>query len=175
MSTYSRLFTTFLMFLLFSLQSSAFAMSKSSSKHSQKQWHLQQLADQAAQKYGLNTHLFRALVKHESTWRPRVVSSRGAVGLTQLLPATAKATCGLSARDLYEPEKNLDCGAKYLTQQIQRFGSVKLGLCAYNAGPPIVKRLGRCPRIRVTQKYVRKITGEWRKGVWGPLLTQLTP
>lgn len=137
------------------------------------QHHLQRLADAAAEKHHLHPALFRAVVKHESTWRPRVVSHRGAVGLTQLLPATAKAICGLSRQELFDAKKNLECGAKYLSKQVKRFGSVKLALCAYNAGPPIVKRLGRCPRIRVTQKYVRKITTEWREDVWGGLLKSI--
>jgi len=144
-----------------------------SSSHKLNKYELQRLADSVAEKHNLHPSLFRAVVKHESTWRPHIVSNRGAIGLTQLLPATAKATCGLSMKDLYNPEKNLNCGAKYLSSQIKHFGSVKLALCAYNAGPPIVKRLGRCPRIRVTQKYVRKVTAEWRENVWGELLKSI--
>ncbi len=118
---------------------------------------LRDLADQAAKRYGIDHHLFRALIQHESTWRPHVVSSRGAVGLAQIMPNTAKAECGLNRKDLLDPELNLNCGARYLAKQIERFGSVKQALCAFNAGPNITARLGRCPNYRVTLRYVEKI------------------
>jgi len=123
--------------------------------------HLQQLADAAAQKHGLDKHLFRALIHQESTWRPRVVSSAGAVGLTQLIPSTARGICGLARHKLKEPEPNLDCGARYLAQQIRRFGEVKLALCAFNAGPTKVAKYGRCPNYRQTRAYVKKIMHHW--------------
>jgi soluble lytic murein transglycosylase-like protein len=114
-------------------------------------------ADQAAKRYGLDQDLFRALIEHESTWKANAVSPMGAIGLTQMMPATARAECGLSVEELHDPQKNLDCGARYLSKQIERFGSVKQALCAFNAGPNLTARLGRCPNIKVTRRYVEKI------------------
>lgn len=128
---------------------------------------LEKLADKAATKYGLNTHLFRALITHESRWNPNAVSSQNAIGLTQMQPPTADEFCDLEENDLFDPEKNLDCGAKYFSVQLKNFGSVELALCAYNAGPNRVKRLGKCPAdYSVTQEYIRTVTETWRETLW---------
>jgi soluble lytic murein transglycosylase-like protein len=129
---------------------------------------LEKLADKAAVKYGLNTHLFRALVTHESRWNPEAVSSQNAIGLTQIQAPTAEEFCDLEANDLFDPEKNLDCGAKYFSIQLKTFGTVELALCAYNAGPNRVKRLGnKCPAdYSVTQKYIRTVKETWRETLW---------
>ena len=118
---------------------------------------LEQKASLAARRHGLEPGLFRALIAQESAWNPSAVSAKGATGLTQLMPATAREHCGLSPSDLPDPEKNLDCGARYLAAQLARFSSVELALAAYNAGPERVARLGRVPRIPETQHYVRQI------------------
>ena len=123
---------------------------------------LRSLADQAATTHGIDPYLLHALVHQESRWKPNAVSPGGAVGLTQLRPSTAKAICGLSRQELKNPEKNLHCGAMYLAQQIKRFGEVKKALCAYNAGPTITAKLGRCPNYRITRNYVRNIMNHWR-------------
>lgn len=123
---------------------------------------LKHLADKAAKAHGLDPYLFRALVYQESKWKPHAVSPDGAVGLTQLKPQTAKAICGLNYSDLKKPEKNLQCGAKYLAQQMKRFDhNVERALCAYNAGPTITAKLGRCPNYRITRNYVKNILGRW--------------
>lgn len=141
-----------------------------SEKISKRQRKLQKLADQAAHKHGLDPYLFRALITQESAWFPKIVSSRGAIGLTQLMPSTAKAVCGVKNRQaLFNPATNLDCGAKFLAQLIERFDGVKKGLCAYNAGPSRIQRLGRCPNFRVTRAYVRKIMTAWADQVYEPL------
>ncbi|MEM7020422.1 MAG: lytic transglycosylase domain-containing protein [Pseudomonadota bacterium] len=119
------------------------------------------MADRAALRHGVDPMLFRALVNQESQWNPSAVSPKGAAGLTQLMPATAKEACGLDANDRFDPEKNLDCGALYLSQQIRRFESVHLALAAYNSGPTRVAKLGRIPRIPETQNYVSKIMTTW--------------
>ncbi|OUD15551.1 lytic transglycosylase domain-containing protein [Thioflexithrix psekupsensis] len=123
---------------------------------------LKQLADRAAKTHGIDPHLFRSLIHQESRWKPQAVSPDGAVGLTQLKPETAKATCGLNFSELKNPEKNLNCGAKYLSQQLDRFNNdVERALCAFNAGPNITARLGRCPNYPVTRHYVKTIMGLW--------------
>jgi len=118
---------------------------------------LQQKADFYAEKYGIEKKLFRALIKQESRWNPRATSHVGASGLTQLMPATAKESCRLSKSKIYEVDLNLNCGAKYFSQQLKRFGRVDLALAAYNSGPERVARLGRIPRISETQHYVKTI------------------
>lgn len=119
------------------------------------------LADVAALRHGIDPNLFRALISQESAWNPNALSHRGAGGLTQLMPLTAKHECGLSFAERFEPAKNLDCGAYYLAKQLQRFGNVQLALCAYNAGPGKVNELGRCPQFRETQDYVARIMANW--------------
>jgi len=118
---------------------------------------LVRLADQKAEKYSIDKRLFRALITQESAWNPWAVSSVGAAGLTQLMPETAKSVCNLDYFERFHPRRNLDCGARYLSAQLQRFKSIQLALAAYNAGPTRVARLGRIPRIPETQAYVANI------------------
>ncbi len=119
------------------------------------------LAERAAERHGVDRHLFNAVIQQESRWNTKAVSPDGAVGLTQLQPNTAKSFCGLEKEDLIDPEKNLFCGAKYLAEQIRRFGSVETGLCAFNAGPSVTARLGRCPNYGITRYYVKAILAYW--------------
>lgn len=125
---------------------------------------LESKADHYAVKHSIDPPLFRALITQESAWNPQAVSSVGAAGLTQLMPDTAAGECGLSADDRFDPDKNLDCGAYYLAQQLRRFGAVDLALAAYNAGPERVAKLGRIPRIKETQDYVSRIMANWQEG-----------
>lgn len=124
---------------------------------------LQQRAAFYAKKYEIDTLLFHALITQESHWNPWAYSSAGAAGLTQLMPETAKSVCGLSTKERFQSEKNLDCGAKYFAQQLRRFKSVKLALAAYNAGPTRVAKLGRIPRIPETQHYVKRVFTHWQQ------------
>jgi soluble lytic murein transglycosylase-like protein len=73
------------------------------------------------------------------------------------MPATAREECGLSRNELKNPQDNLACAAHYLAKNIKRFNDIRLGLCAYNAGPGAIKN-GRCPSYKETRNYVRKIT-----------------
>ncbi len=106
---------------------------------------------------GIDGRLLAALVWSESSFRPSAVSRVGAAGLSQLMPATAREL-GLrvdgSVDERFDPERNLNAGARYLRQQIVRFGSVELGLAAYNAGPGNVSRYGGIPPFAETQFYV---------------------
>lgn len=117
---------------------------------------LRELANQAADESGIDRDLFAALIEAESAWNPNAVSPVGAKGLTQLMPGTALA---LGVTDPFDPMQNLRGGARYLRQQIDRFGSIELALAAYNAGPGAVKKYGGIPPFPETQNYVRKILG----------------
>ncbi len=129
---------------------------------------LKKLADKAAIEHGVNPYLFRALITHESHWNARAVSPQNAIGLAQIQPATAGEICGLEAEELFDAEKNLDCGAQYFSELLEQFGTADLALCAYNAGPNRVKRNGgKCPAdYRVTQEYVQTVTETWRETLW---------
>jgi len=121
---------------------------------------LAHLADAAALRYGIEPKLFRALIYSESAWQVDAVSAKGAIGLAQLLPTTARSECGLQREELTEPKKNLACGARYLAKQIKKFGLPK-ALCAYNAGPKLISRLGTCPDYPETQRYVNRVMNRW--------------
>jgi soluble lytic murein transglycosylase-like protein len=108
----------------------------------------------AAARHGLEPELLGALVWTESGFDPQARSGAGAIGLGQLMPGTA-AELGV---DPYDPVQNLDGAARYLRQQIDRFGDVRLALAAYNAGPSRVASAGGVPAITETQNYVERVT-----------------
>jgi soluble lytic murein transglycosylase-like protein len=109
----------------------------------------------AARRHGIPEDLFLRLVQTESGWDPQAVSPKGAVGLAQLMPGTA-AMLGVAIDD---PRQNLDGGARYLRMMHDRFGSWRLALAAYNAGPEAVARHGGVPPYAETISYVKAILG----------------
>ncbi|MQY41334.1 transglycosylase SLT domain-containing protein [Epibacterium sp. SM1969] len=113
------------------------------------------VARSVARKHGVPEELFLRLVQQESNWNPRARSHKGALGLAQLMPATA-AVLGV---DPTKPRENLEGGARYLAQQFRKFGSWRLALAAYNAGPGAVEKYGGVPPYKETKDYVRKILG----------------
>ena len=118
------------------------------------------LASQIAVEEDLDPDLFGALVNQESGYNPKAISKAGAIGLTQLMPATAK---GLGV-DPHDPIQNLRDGARYLKTQLNEFKDPALALAAYNAGPGAVKKAGGIPNFRETQNYVKNIMGKVKIG-----------
>lgn len=113
------------------------------------------MARAAARKHGIPEDLFLRLVMQESRFNPKAKSNKGAIGLAQLMPGTARRL----GVDPHDPKQNLDGGARYLKQQYKAFGSWRLALAAYNAGPGAVKKHGGVPPYRETRNYVKKIWG----------------
>jgi len=114
-----------------------------------------QMAQEAAQRHRVPVSLFMRLVKQESNWKAKARSHKGAIGLAQLMPGTARVL-GVNP---YDPKQNLEGGARYLSQQYRKFKDWRLALAAYNAGPGAVEKYGGIPPYRETQNYVRKIMG----------------
>jgi len=97
--------------------------------------------------------LFRANIEVESAYRQDAISSAGAIGLGQLMPATAR-DLGVDPRD---PLQNLDGSARYLAMMLERFGDPRLALAAYNAGPDAVRQYGGIPPYRETQNHLARV------------------
>lgn len=114
-----------------------------------------ELARAAARRHDLPEDLFLRLVHQESRWNPDAVSSKGALGLAQLMPDTAR----LLGVDPLDPAQNLDGGARYLRMMFDRFGDWELALAAYNAGPGAVDAHGGIPPFAETRQYVQIILG----------------
>ncbi|MEK8016019.1 MAG: lytic transglycosylase domain-containing protein [Candidatus Parabeggiatoa sp.] len=126
---------------------------------------LRQLAREAASRYEVDVGLIFALIQQESGWQDQVVSHAGARGVMQIMPATGQSACRLKKKQLFDAAKNIDCGVRYFSKQLNRFQSEKLALCAYNAGPGRAKKgLTRCNRITETRKYMRNIMAIWGGG-----------
>ena len=113
------------------------------------------MARDAARRHGVPEDLFLKLVQQESGFNPKARSHKGALGLAQLMPETAR----LLRVDPMDPYQNLDGGARYLMQQYRAFGNWRLALAAYNAGPGAVQKHGGVPPFRETQNYVKVIWG----------------
>lgn len=112
-------------------------------------------AKAAAAEYDIPEDLFLRLIQRESGWNPGAVSHKGATGLAQLMPGTAD----LMGVDINDPEDNLRGGARYLRMMYDRFGSWRLALAAYNAGPMAVEANDGIPPYEETQNYVKAILG----------------
>jgi len=112
--------------------------------------------DKAAARHNVDANLVRALVKVESNFNPNAVSRKGAMGLMQLMPQTARQ---LNLRNPFDPEENVDAGVRHLKKLLESYGGdVRLSLAAYNAGAGAVARSAGIPRFAETRNYVQRIT-----------------
>lgn len=115
--------------------------------------HVEALIAKAAAEHAVDPNLVRAVIKVESAYRPKARSHKGAMGLMQLMPATARE---YGVRDAYDPAQNINAGVKHLRSLLDRF-EVRLAVAAYNAGAGAVQRHGGIPPYRETREYVRKV------------------
>jgi Rod binding domain-containing protein len=112
------------------------------------------IINHVAVKYKLKPSLLKSIIQAESAGNPKAVSSTGAKGLMQLTDTTA---ADLGINDIFNPHENIEGGAKYLRQMIDRFGNIEKALAAYNAGPSTVARYGDIPPYPETLRYVRTV------------------
>ncbi len=123
----------------------------------QKEIIFQTAIEEAAERYQLDPALIKAIIMAESGFNPNAVSKRGAQGLMQLMPRTARS---LGVEDSFNPEANIHAGSEYLKRLLNRFdGNLELALAAYNAGSRNVKEYKGVPPFAATQFYIKKVLG----------------
>lgn len=116
--------------------------------------------NQVSRRYNVDPYLIKAVIKAESDFDCYALSKMGAQGLMQLMPETARE---LNVRNPFNAHENIDGGTRYLRSMLDIFdGNIPLSLAAYNAGPTLVKRLRKIPRIPETMDYVRKVLTHYK-------------
>ena len=110
--------------------------------------------------HGVSPALIKAVVRAESNFQPDAVSRKGAQGLMQLMPKTARS---LGVRDPLRPAENVFAGSRYLRRMIDRYGDLRYALAAYNAGPTAVDRFGGVPPYPETRQYVDRVLRFYRR------------
>ena len=118
------------------------------------------IINEASEKYSVPKDLIKAVIKQESNYMPNAVSSKGAIGVMQVMPSTG-ALLGIEDKELLkDPYTNIMTGTKYFSQMLNIYdGRLDLSLSAYNAGPNLVDKLQRIPNIDETKNYVKNIIG----------------
>ena len=131
------------------------------------------LFNEAATTYGVDVNLLTAIAKQESNFKADAVSSAGAIGIMQFMPATAES---LGVSNPYDARENIMGGAKYIRQMLDRYdGDVTLALAAYNAGSGNVAKYGGVPPFTETQNYVAKVTANYENKVEVPDIVYSSP
>ncbi|MFZ0230924.1 MAG: lytic transglycosylase domain-containing protein [Mycobacterium sp.] len=121
--------------------------------------------EQAAERHQVDPNLVRSIIKVESNFNPNAVSRKGAMGLMQLMPATARS---LKVSNPFDPQQNVDAGVRHLRQLLDSYGGdVRLSLAAYNAGAGAVARSAGVPKFAETKNYVQRITELYAGGEGG--------
>ena len=129
--------------------------------------------ERAAARHQVDPNLVRAMIKVESNFNPHAVSKKGAMGLMQLMPATARR---LDVSHPFDPNENVDAGVRHLRNLLDNYGgNVRLSLAAYNAGETAVARYNGVPAIPETANYVKQITNLYAHGGPLPLFLSFTP
>ncbi len=148
--------------VIYDEKSSRFGRGSSTGQLSSPKGRIADLIDLYARDRGLSPQLVQAVIQVESAYNPRARSSKGAMGLMQLMPDTARQ---LRVPDPYDPAQNIRGGTLYLRRQLDRFdGDLTLALAAYNAGPTAVARYDGVPPYAETRNYVRKVLSLYRGG-----------
>lgn len=126
-----------------------------SEKRAQTKGDYDYIIESKSSKYNIEPAIIRAVITAESNWDPRAVSHKGAIGLMQLMPDTAK---DMEISNPFDPEDNIEGGTRYLRWLLNKFdGNLDLALAAYNAGPTRVEQSGGIPAITETRKYVQNV------------------
>jgi soluble lytic murein transglycosylase-like protein len=137
--------------------SSSAGSSRSTSKSS-----FESIIQQTSKKYGVDADLVKAVIQNESAYDPSAVSSAGALGLMQLMPATA---ANLGVEDPMNPTENIEGGVKLLRELLNQFsGNITNTVAAYNAGAGAVQQYGGVPPYQETQTYVKRVLSTYGKG-----------
>ena len=134
---------------------------------------LDRIVKEAADRHSLDPALVKAVISTESSWNPRAISRKGAVGLMQLVPGTAQR---FGVGNLFDPAQNVEGGTAYLKTLLDRYdGDLNKTLAAYNAGEHAVDHSGGIPAYPETQQYVRKVTDAYFRPGSGRTSTAWAP
>lgn len=121
----------------------------------------EKLIEELSLRYGLDPSLVKAVVEVESNFDPLAVSPKGAMGLMQLMPSTARL---FGVSNPFDPRENLEAGIRYLKNLLERFNyELHLALAAYNAGPELVSTMGNIPPFTETRQYVKKVLERYQQ------------